>query len=207
MLRYPFCRRACCRIDPDKLSASQPNNDQNVEQVKADGWDHEQIHGCDARRMVPHKRAPALPEWVASPGHVLGDGRLSDRKAELEQLTVDAWRTPKRILNAHPPDQRPQIRIDLRPTSKRSRFPPPIAAKAGTMPAHEGLGPKDRHGLEDRRKPTIQLDEEQPITVREEYAPTHLALQHDQLMSERRILCFKPALRLERQGQQRQKEA
>jgi len=81
LLRNPFCRRVRCRIDPDKLASSQPNNDQNVEQVKADDWDHEQIHGCDARRMVTQKRAPGLPEWVAFPSHVLGNGRLSDREA------------------------------------------------------------------------------------------------------------------------------
>ena len=157
--------------------------------------------------MVTHKRAPALPEGVASPRHILGDGRLSDRKAELQQLTVNAWRPPKRILNAHPPDQRSQIRIDWRSASQGARFPAPISAKACTVPAHEGLRPDDRDGLEHRRKPTIQLDEEQPVAVREENAPTHLALQHDQLMSERGILGFKPALRLERRGQQRQKEA
>ena len=110
---------------------------------------------------------------------------------------MNAWRTPKQILNAHPPDQCPQIRIDLRPTSKRSRFPAPIAAKTGTMPAHQSLWANDRDGLEDRRKPTIELDEEQAIAVREVDATAHLALQHDQLMSERGILCFKPALRLE----------
>jgi len=38
---------------------------------------------------------------------------------------------------------------------------------------------------------------EQAIAVREVDATAHLALQHDQLMSERGILCFKPALRLE----------
>src|SRR2546430_14743572 len=30
-----------------------------------------------------------------------------------------------------------------------ARFPAPIAAKTGTMPAHERLGPDDRDGLED----------------------------------------------------------
>jgi len=49
-------------------------------------------------------------------------------------------------------------------------------------------------------KPTIQLDEEQAIAVREVNATAHLALQHDQLVSERGILCFKPALRLEERG-------
>jgi hypothetical protein len=35
------------------------------------------------------------------------------------------------------------------------------------MPTHDGLGPDDRDGLEDRWKPSIQLDEEQAISVRE----------------------------------------
>ena len=35
----------------------------------------------------------------------------------------------------------------------------------------------------------------------------HLTPQNDQLMSERRVLCFKPALRLEWRGQDGQDEA
>src|SRR5260221_289737 len=94
---------------------------------------------------------------------------------------------PRHILNAHPSDQRSQTRIDLRPPSHGACFPAPIAAKTGTMPAHNSLRSDDRNGLEDRGKPTIQLDEEQAIAVREVDATAHLALQHDQLMSERRI--------------------
>jgi hypothetical protein len=84
--------------------------------------------------------------------------------------------------------------------AQRARFPAPIPAKAGTMPAHKRLGPDDRHGLEDSRKPTIQLDEEQAIAIGKVNTTAHLALQHDQLMSKRGILCFKPALRLEERG-------
>jgi hypothetical protein len=69
------------------------------------------------------------------------------------------------------------------------------------MPAHEGLGPDDRDGLEDRWKPSIQLDEEQAIAVGELDAAAHLALQHCQLMSERRVLCLKSAPRLERRDE------
>lgn len=36
---------------------------------------------------------------------ILGDALLRDLKPELEQFAVDAWRTPKRIFDAHPPDQ------------------------------------------------------------------------------------------------------
>ena len=80
------------------------------------------------------------------------------------------------------------------------RFPPPIATKSGTMPAHQRLWPNDLDRLEDRRKPTIQLDEEQAIVVGEPDPTAHLALQHSQLLPERGILCFKSALGLEERG-------
>src|SRR2546430_11716395 len=60
---------------------------------------------------------------------------LRDRKAELEQLTMNARRTPKEILYAHAPDQCPQIYRDLWPASQVSRFPTQMAAKTSTVPA------------------------------------------------------------------------
>ena len=65
------------------------------------------------------------------------------------------------------------------------------------MPAHKGLWPNDLHGPEDRRTPTIKVDEEQAIAVRELDATAYLALQYNQLLSQRGILCFKSALGLE----------
>jgi hypothetical protein len=62
------------------------------------------------------------------------------------------------------------------------------------MPAHKCLRPDDRNSVEDSRKPTIELDEEQAIAIGKVNTTAHLALQHNQLMSERGILCFKPAL-------------
>src|SRR5207247_10506309 len=60
---------------------------------------------------------------------------LRDRKTELEQLTMNARRTPKEILYAHAPDQCPQIYRDLWPASQVSRFPTQMAAKTSTVPA------------------------------------------------------------------------
>jgi hypothetical protein len=74
------------------------------------------------------------------------------------------------------------------------------------MPAHQGFRPDDRDSLKNRRKPAIQLDEEQAIAARELDPTAHFALQHGQLMAERGILCFKSALGLERRGNQVQKE-
>jgi hypothetical protein len=64
----------------------------------------------------------------------------------------------------------------------------------------------DREGLQNRWKPAIQLDKEPAIAVCEPDPTLHTTPQNDQLMSERRVLGFKPALRLEWRGQDGQQE-
>jgi hypothetical protein len=75
------------------------------------------------------------------------------------------------------------------------------------MPTHKRLGTDDREDLQDRRKPSIQLDKEPAILVGEPDPALHLTPQNDQLMPECRILCFKSPLRLEWRGQDSQDEA
>src|SRR5262249_38827057 len=72
---------------------------------------------------------------------------------------------------------------------------------AGPMHTDEGLGTDDRDNLQDRWKPSIQLDEEQAIIVREPDPHTDLTAQHSQLPSEGCILCCKAPVRLKRRGQ------
>ncbi len=64
------------------------------------------------------------------------------------------------------------------------------------MPTDERLRVDDHNDLQDRWKPSIQLDKEPVIVVREPDPAVHLTPQNDQLMSERRVLGLKPALRL-----------
>ena len=104
--------------------------------------------------------------------HVFGDARLRDFKPELQQFTMDTRRAPKRIFDTHLPDQRAQLRFDLRPPSQWPRSPTPVAAKARPMPAHQRLGTDDRKNLQDRRTPSIQLDKEPAIIVCEPDATT-----------------------------------
>src|SRR3984893_8621582 len=152
-LRYltcnPFCRRICCDVDPDKVSAVEPDNDEGIEQIETDSWNTEHVHGGDVRRVVTQEGPPSLAGRRPSFDHVLGDARLRDLNPELEQFAVDAWRSAKRIFNAHPPDQRAQLRLDLWPPSPSTRFPTPVAPKAGPMPAHERLRPDDFENLQD----------------------------------------------------------
>jgi hypothetical protein len=112
---------------------------------------------------------------------------------------VNAWRAPRRILHAHPPDQPAQLRVN--PRSPPQQAPTPVAAKAGPVLMHECLGPDDCEHLQDRRKPAIQLDQEPAIMVREPDATRQPTPHHIQLMSKHRVLSFKPQLRLEWRGQ------
>src|ERR1700730_5766725 len=97
---------------------SQADDDESIEQVEANGRDNEQVHCSNIRRMVTQESAPALAWRPPSFDHVLGDARLRNLKPELEQFAVDAWRAPKRIFDAHPPDQHAQLRFDLRSPSQ-----------------------------------------------------------------------------------------
>jgi hypothetical protein len=74
------------------------------------------------------------------------------------------------------------------------------------MPTDQRLGPDDRENLQDRRKPAIQLDKEPAIMVREPDATRQPTPQDNQLMSQHRVLSFKPQLRLEWRGQDGQNE-
>ena len=74
------------------------------------------------------------------------------------------------------------------------------------MPTDECLGLDDRDDVEDRRKSSIQLDEEPAVAVREPHAAMQLSSQHDQLMSKRCVLCLKSDLLPKWQGQDGQEE-
>src|SRR6202165_1320187 len=145
----PFCRRICCDVDPDEVSAVEPDDDEGIEQVETDSWNDEQVHGGNVWRVVMQEGSPSLAGRPPSFDHVLGDARLRDLKSELEQFAVDAWRAPKRIFNAHSPDQHAQLRFDLRSPSQWARLPTPVATKAGPVPTHEGFGPDDCENLQD----------------------------------------------------------
>jgi len=95
-----------CHVNPDQVSAIQPDYDECIEQVEANSRDNEQIHSSDVWRVVPQERAPSLTWRPPSLHHVSGHRRLRDIKPELEQFAVDAWRAPQWILDAHPPNQR-----------------------------------------------------------------------------------------------------
>src|SRR5947209_14211116 len=106
LARDPVRGRMRCDIDPDEVSARQPDDDEGVEHVEANGWGNEQVHGGDVRCVVTQEGGPALGRRSTSLDHVLRHARLSDVEAEFEQLAMNARRTPQRIFGAHALEQR-----------------------------------------------------------------------------------------------------
>jgi hypothetical protein len=95
------------------------------------------------------KSAPYLA-WRTTPlGHVFGRTRLCDLKPKLEQLAMNARRTPQRIFDAHLPYQRTQLCLNLRSPSSAPGFPTPTTTKASPVPMHQGLGTNDCEYLRD----------------------------------------------------------
>src|SRR3954447_16802118 len=82
-----------------------------------------------------------------------GPRRLTMYLATLDCATsnaslVNAWRAPKRILHAHPPDHR-AASFRSAVASLWARLPTPVAAKAGLCHPHECLGAYDCEYLHD----------------------------------------------------------
>src|SRR3984885_4839054 len=75
-LRYltsnPFGRRVGCDVDPDQVSAVEPDDDEGIEQVETDSWNNEQVHGSNVWRVVMQEGPPSLA-GRPSFDHVLGD--------------------------------------------------------------------------------------------------------------------------------------
>ena len=73
-LRYltsnPFCRRVCCNVDPDEVSAVEPDDDEGIESGQTDSWKTEQIHGGNVRRVVTQEGSVA---WT----HRHSDGKAA----------------------------------------------------------------------------------------------------------------------------------
>ena len=63
MTGNPFCRRIFNDVGPDELSAAESDDDEGIKQVETDGWNNEQIHGGNVRRVVAQEGSPSLAGW------------------------------------------------------------------------------------------------------------------------------------------------
>src|SRR5882757_7967664 len=117
--------------------------------------------------MVVQKGLPGLLPSSPTPRDVLGDRRLGDLDAELEQFAMYARCAPQPIGQAHLPDQPADLHRNLWPPTPRARRPAPVQPEARPMPPDDRLWLDNRHGVQYRRKHAIEPDEEQSVRHRQ----------------------------------------
>src|SRR5580692_3779324 len=103
------------------------------------------MSGAWLRKKVRHP-------WLGGPRRLTMYLATLDCATSNPSLSSSPWirgAPQKWVLDAHPPNQRAQFRLDLWPPSPSTRFPTPVAAKAGPVPTHKRLGPNDRENLQD----------------------------------------------------------
>src|SRR6266849_7342433 len=127
----PFCGRMRCDAEPYDLSSAMPHDQQTIEQAERDCRHDEQIHRGDAVGMIAEERLPPLGRRTSSLGHIFGHAGLSDRDVELEQLSMDPWRSPQWVDDAHFADQSAYFQRNCWPSTLRSRLPVPVETEAG----------------------------------------------------------------------------
>ena len=93
----------------------------------------------------------------------LGDSRLGDVDPKFQQLAMNAWRTPQRVVAADCPDQIADVGRDRGPADTTARLATPVQTGAAPMPAHQRLWLEDNRGFEQGRVQPIEPDEDQAI--------------------------------------------
>lgn len=68
LTRNPFVRWICRDVDPDEVSAIEPDDDEGIEHVETDRWNNEQVHGGNGRRVVTQEGSPSLAGRLAGKG-------------------------------------------------------------------------------------------------------------------------------------------
>jgi hypothetical protein len=104
----PLGGRVPRHLKPHQLPSAMTQNQECIQPVEGQGWDHAEINRCYCLRVVPQERLPALRAWrSSSTNHVSGDGGLRDLEPQHQQFAMDPRCPPRRIVPAHPPDQLP----------------------------------------------------------------------------------------------------
>jgi hypothetical protein len=87
---------------------------------------------------------------------------------------------------------RAHLFVDPWSTTETSRLPSPVRREAHSMPAHDGLGPDDRYGIEDARKATIKPNEQSAVGLTQIQSTWRTPSKHVHLMPQHQDLGFKP---------------
>src|SRR5258708_7837191 len=140
-----------CDIEVQDAPTIVIDDEEAIERAEGDRRNSEEVHRSNRFPVITEKGKPALGRLrIAScPFHPTRDRSLRDIKAEHEKLAVEAWRSPRWVLNDHPENQFLNL---LRRLSSPDRPPDlgnqlPVQTESAPVPTHHGFGRDRNEGL------------------------------------------------------------
>jgi len=201
LARDPLRGWVCRHAKRHQKSSSVSYDNKTIENLERDRRQDKKVDRRDTVGMVAEKRPPALRRWPRVAAHISSDRRLSDLEAELEQLTMNTRRAPKRVRTAHLANERAQLSRDLRSANTVARSPAPIRPKPSTVPANDCLRPDNRNRAQDGGKPAIEPNEQNAIGIVQIWALRHPPAKHIDLLPQDQVCCLQPCSRPKERSQ------
>jgi hypothetical protein len=142
LLCNPESIRISRHIEAENPSSVVADNEKAVQNTKRERWDSKEVHRSNGLTMIPEESQPSFRGiWISrcSP-NPSRDTPFGEIEPQLEQLAVNARRSPGWILGNHTEDQGANLFADALTSSHLSGSwdPCPIQTKPSSMPAHDG---------------------------------------------------------------------
>jgi hypothetical protein len=143
LLDDPRACRMLCDIEVQDAPTIVTHDEKTIEHAEGDRRNSEEVHRSDRFPVIAEKGKPALGRLRISrcPFHPTRDRSLRDIKTEHEKLAMNAWRSPRWVLNNHPENQFPNF---LRCLSSPDGPPDsgdqlPVQTESSLVPTHHGF--------------------------------------------------------------------
>jgi hypothetical protein len=107
LLDDPQAARMLCDIAVQDTPTVVTDDEKAIEHAEGDRRNSEEVHRGNRFSVITEKGKPAPSRLRISrrPLHPTRDRSLRDIKTEHAKLAMDAWRSPRWVLNDHPEDQ------------------------------------------------------------------------------------------------------
>ena len=97
LLAGPACGRVACHVEMHDTPAIMGKNDEDKQDAKGGGGNHEKVDGDQVLDMIVQESAPCLGRRVSFFRYQPGHGPFRDLDPEFEQFPVDSRTSPSRI--------------------------------------------------------------------------------------------------------------
>jgi hypothetical protein len=100
-----------CDMEVQDATTIVTDDKKAIEHTERDRWHGEEVHRGNRFPVITEKGKPARGRLRISrcPFHPTRDRSLGDLETEHEKLAMDAWRSPRWVLNDHSEDQFPNF--------------------------------------------------------------------------------------------------